>query len=91
MVVTKTNGMKKSFFGLENCLTDIVTYPDKQLNKSISYISNNITGPYQVSSTDIICPNCDKRIGKNYLKQHQKSGACQRQIEKERKKVQYSF
>lgn len=86
MVVTGSEKPpKKKYFGIESILNEVPTYPADSVENKIPTISSEIKGLYYVNSMEILCPGCGKKIGKNYLKQHQNSGACSRKIQRDGK------
>jgi hypothetical protein len=53
-------------------------------------IKCNTSGPLNVAKGYIMCDCCGSIIRSNYLKNHRKSGACIRSVEKQERKTQDS-
>lgn len=47
-------------------------------------ITGNANGPLMVDSDRVLCDKCGHIIRKNYLTQHQESGACARAVERKK-------
>lgn len=76
---------------LEEIFNKLPTYIVPNSLNQIPLVNNEISGFFYVGNNSIICPNCDKTVGKNYWNQHQKSGACDRQIKRDQFKKENPF
>jgi len=49
------------------------------------YVDPNIVGPLMVTRGTVMCDQCGSLIRRNYFRQHQSSGACNRNVQRQKK------